>query len=166
VEALTVWTFATPQGAEAALPRIQRLAIEHEIVIADAAVVWWPPGSRKPSVRTLGSLVGPGMLWDGAWGVLLGLVFVVPIAGPVFGAAAGAFAGGLADFGVDDGFVKRTRDTVTAGTSALFAFSRESVARRISDELHDADPSVVRLSPEQARRLREALGEESRPSVA
>ena len=66
----------------------------------DAALVSWPPGQRKPSTTSLGSLTGPGDLWGGFWGVLLALVFLAPLAGPTFGAAAGAVAGSLADFGV------------------------------------------------------------------
>ena len=36
------------------------------------------------------------------------------------GAAAGALAGSLADYGIDDDFIKNVREKVTEGTSALF----------------------------------------------
>ena len=60
--------------------------------------------------------------------MLLGVIFLVPLAGPTFGAAAGAFAGTLADFGIDDGFVMRVRGDVTPGTSALFVMSSVGAA--------------------------------------
>jgi len=161
LDALTMWRFEGDSGAAAALPRLERLAAEGAIEVDDAALVAWPEPQRKPSLRPLGSLVGPGALWGGFWGVLLGLMFLVPIAGPTFGAAAGAFAGSLADFGVEDDLIKRVRDVVIPGTSALFVFSSGTVADTIMAELRE--PGVVLrydLAPEQTRRLRDALGEE------
>jgi len=162
VETLTVWTFEGPSGAEAALPRLERLAEEGVIHVDDAALVTWPEQSRKPSLRPLGGLVRPGTLWGGFWGVLLGLMFLVPIAGPAFGAAAGAFAGSLANFGVEDDLVKRVRDVVIPGTSALFVLSSSAVADTLGVELRELEVELLRcdLAPEQARRLRDALGEE------
>jgi uncharacterized membrane protein len=160
---LTVWTFEGPCGADEALPPLERLAEERLIVLEDAAIVAWPPGRRKPSTRTLGSLSGPGTLWGGFWGMLLALIFLVPLAGPTFGAAAGAFAGTLADFGIDDGFVKRVRDTVTPGTSALFVLSSGAAADGLESVMHASHVALVRvdLSGEDRDLLRQVLGEES-----
>jgi len=160
---LTVWAFDTVPGATAAVPRLQRLAAVGVIAVEDSALVAWPHGCRKPSTYTLGALSGPGTLWGGFWGVLLGLIFLVPLAGPTFGAAAGAFAGGLADFGVDDTFVKRVRDSVTPGMSALFVLSSGAVADALVVELEELVVVLIRsdLSEDHARCLREALGEES-----
>jgi uncharacterized membrane protein len=162
LDALTMWRFEGDSGAAAALPRLERLAAEGAIEVDDAALVAWPEPLRKPSLRPLGSLVGPGALWGGFWGVLLGLMFLVPIAGPTFGAAAGAFAGSLADFGVEDDLVKRVRDLVVPGTSALFILSSGTVADTLLAELRGPGVEVLRLdlAPEQARRLHAALGEE------
>jgi uncharacterized membrane protein len=160
---LTVWRFATPESAELALPRLQRLAETGVIDVEDAALVIWPPHYRKPRTRELGALSGPGQLWHGFWGVLLALIFLTPIAGPSFGAAAGAIAGTLADFGVEDDFVKRVRDAVTPGTSAVFVLGDRDSPQRIAEELDGELAAVIRadLSDEQTRHLREALGDES-----
>src|SRR6185503_1928608 len=101
--------------------------------------------------RELGALDGPGALWHGFWGVLLALIFLTPIAGPSFGAAAGAVAGTLADFGVGDDFVKRVRDAVTPGTSAVFVLGGRESPRRIAAELDGTPAAVIRadLSDEQ-----------------
>jgi uncharacterized membrane protein len=160
---LTVWVVDTVPGATAAIPRLERLAAVGVIAVEDSALVAWPRGRRKPSTRMLGALSGPGTLWGGFWGVLLGLIFLVPLAGPTFGAAAGAFAGGLADFGVDDAFVKRVRDAVTPGSSALFLLSSGAVADALVVELKDLGVVLIRsdLSEDHGRCLRETLGEES-----
>jgi uncharacterized membrane protein len=95
--------------------------------------------------------------------MLLGLIFLVPVAGPSFGAAAGAVAAGLEAFGVRDDFVKRVRDTVTPGTSALLCLLAGGGAERIEAELPPTRVRTIRseLTPEQQRRLRDALGDES-----
>jgi uncharacterized membrane protein len=158
---LTVCRFEGTRTAEETLPRLDRLAASGDIRINDAALVSWPRARRKPSTRALGSLDGPGEFWGGTWGVLLSLIFLVPIAGPRFGAAAGAIAGSLSDFGIDDDFIKRVRDLVTPGTSALFVFSSDVVADRLVGELSDVEVVRCDLSVEHERRLRSALGEES-----
>jgi uncharacterized membrane protein len=162
VNTLTVCRFGDPATAERALPPLRELADRGELVIDDAALVAWPRGARKPSTRSLGSLSGPGELWGGFWGVLLGLIFLVPLAGPVFGAAAAAFAGTLADFGIDDDYVLRVRELVTPGTSALFAIGDRESADRLVAAL-GGEPTILRctLTPEHERKLRSALGEET-----
>jgi uncharacterized membrane protein len=162
-DSLAVWRFGTPDGAEAVLERLERLARDGAVGVDDAALVTWPPRHRKPSMRELGDFAGPGTLWNGFWGVLLALIFIAPLAGPTFGAAAGAFAGTLADFGVQDDFVKRVRETVTPDTSALFVIGGGQAIDRVAVALADVDVALLRsdLSHEQTVHLREALGDES-----
>ena len=159
---LVVWRFAEPEGAAAALPQLERLVTAGEATVDDAALVSWPPGQRKPSTATLGSLRGPGRLWGGSWGVLLALIFLVPIAGPTFGAAAGAVAGSLADFGIADDFVKRVREDVGPGSSALFVVTTQASAQRLGEALRGVATATTlsALSPREEQRLRDALGEE------
>jgi uncharacterized membrane protein len=163
VVTLTVWRFDAPDGVDEVLPQLTLLTGNGGSKLDDAAAVTWPRGHRKPTVRSLGDLAGVGVLWGGAWGILLGLIFLVPIAGPAFGAAAGAFAGGLWALGIDDTFVKRVREVVVPGTSALFLLSTTAVADRLLAELGDVGAQVIRseLSPEHEHRLRAVFGEES-----
>jgi uncharacterized membrane protein len=163
VKALAVWRFAAPEAAEEALPRLEGLTRAGAANVDTAAMVWWPSGQRKPSVRDLGGLTHPGALWGGFWGVVLALIFLTPLAGPTFGAAAGAFAGSLSDFGVEDDFVRRVRDAVTPGTSAMFVIGSNDSVDAIAAELDHGGAELIRsaLSHEQAQHLVDALGEES-----
>ena len=158
---LTVWGFPAPEGADLALGDVRGLVSDGYASIDDAALISWPPGRRTPATRELGSITGPGHLWGGFWGMLLSLIFLTPLAGPAFGAAAGALAGSLEDLGVADDFVKRIRDSVTPGTSAIFVLSGRGAANEVAARL--AGPGVVmlrsELSPEQAEHLREALAD-------
>jgi uncharacterized membrane protein len=164
---LAVWRFAGPQAAEDTLPRLEALARDGAAEVDAAALVWWPAAQRKPSIRDLGGLTHPGALWGGFWGVVLALIFLTPLAGPTFGAAAGAFAGSLSDFGVEDDFVRCVRDRVTPGTSAVFAIGGRASVDAIEATLdHDGVELIMSmLSYDQARHLRDALGEESVPRV-
>lgn len=167
MHALTIWRFEGPDAAAMVLPGLaERVAAGH-VEVADVALVSWPPGNRKPSTRSLGALTGPGALWGGFWGMLMGLVFLTPIAGPTFGAAAGAVAGTLSDFGVEDDFLKRAREVVTPGTSALFVLSSDRGVDQITAALAGREVSMLRtdLTHEQARQLYAALGEESASRV-
>jgi uncharacterized membrane protein len=168
MDTLTVWCFATPDAADAALPLMVDTVAEGRADVDDAALVSWPPGRRKPSARALGGLTRPGRLWGGFWGLLLGLIFLTPLAGPTFGAAAGALAGSLSDFGVEDHFVRDVRVAVTPGSSAVFAVSTATSAERLARALATLDVQTLstRLSPEQEQRLRYALGEESAQGAA
>ena len=120
VEMISVWRFGHVRGADEALGLLEG--------VDDAALVWWPADQRMPSTRHLGA----SDLW---WGVLLGMVFLVPRAGPAFGAAAGAVAGGLADFGLGDDFILRLREAVTPGTSAVFVVSDRVTTDRLELQL-------------------------------
>ena len=156
MDTLTVWTFPTAEGADRAVDRLRSLAEEGRITVDDAAVVSWPATRRKPKVHELGSLTGPGALWGGFWGLLLGLIFLVPLAGLAFGAGAGAVAGGLVDVGIDDAFIKRIRAEVAPGTSAAFILSHGATADTVAEALRDLDLNLLRsnLSAAEEARLR------------
>ncbi len=155
VDTISVWRFDHPDGAEGTLGRLERLAAEGVAIVDDAALVSWPAGRRMPSTRELGAIVGPGALWSGSWGVLLGVVFLAPLAGPTLGAAAGAVTGALADFGLGDDFILQVREAVTAGTSAVFVVCGRATADRLASEL---GAPVIRAELLQALRYALAAG--------
>jgi uncharacterized membrane protein len=47
------------------------------------------------------------------------------------GAAMGALAGKFNDYGIDDNFIKQTREIVTEGTSALFLLTSGAVQDKV-----------------------------------
>ena len=51
--AVTVLKFATPEGAQDALARIQDLQKQHLIKLHDAAIVSWPEGKKGPKTKQL-----------------------------------------------------------------------------------------------------------------
>jgi len=158
---LSVWCFPDPDAVERLVCHLDDAAWDGRVKIDDAALVSWPSGRRTPATRELGSITGPGALWGGFWGMLLGLIFLTPLAGPTFGAAAGAVAGSLSEFGVEDDFVKRVREHVTPGTSAIFVLSTRFSAQRVAEAFDGFDVAVLRseLSVEEEQHLRDALSD-------
>ena len=160
----TVWKFDSPDGAENVLSTLEQLQKEELIQVHDAAVVTYPEGARKPKTKQLNSLVGSGALGGAFWGLLFGLIFFIPLLGMAIGAATGALAGSLTDVGIDDSFIKRVREEITPGTSALFLMTSDAVQDKVREELapYTAGAELIHtnLSNEQEQQLRHAFSEE------
>jgi uncharacterized membrane protein len=156
---LTAWKFSTPQGADIALERLQKLDSQQLINVQDAAVVSWEVGRKKPKTRELHDTKKAGALGGGFWGLLFGLIFFVPILGLAIGAATGALFGSLADVGISNAFIDSVREKVTPGTSALFLLSSDAVMDRVQNEFAGTEAELIstNLSAEQEAKLREAF---------
>lgn len=158
---LSVMKFDTPDGAEKMLDILERAQKQALIVVSDAAVVTWPQGAKKPKTRQLHNLAGAGALDGAFWGLLFGLIFFMPFLGAAIGAGIGALTGSMVDVGIDDDFIKKSRDQITEGTSALFLLSSDAVVDRIVPEVHAAGlhPQLIstNLSTEEETKLREAF---------
>jgi len=159
---LTVWKFPKAEGADEAVRTLERLQGEELIKVHDAAVVTWPQDKKKPRTRQLHNLAGAGALGGAFWGLLFGLIFFVPFFGLAIGAAAGALGGAMTDVGIDDDFIKRVREQVTPGTSALFALTSDAVLDKVRDAFAGQEPELLEtnLSGEEESRLREAFAED------
>jgi uncharacterized membrane protein len=158
----TVWKFPTADGAEGALGKLEELQRQELIKVADAAIVTWPEGKKKPKTRQLQSTVRAGALTGAFWGMLFGLLFLVPLFGAAIGAASGALAGSLADVGIDDSFIKQAREKITPGTSALFVMTTDAVQDRVLEAFKGTDMELMHtnLSDEQEAKLREAFADD------
>jgi uncharacterized membrane protein len=157
---LTVVKFATPEGAEEALSLMGRLQQQNLVRLQDAAVVTWPQGDKKPKTRQLHNLTGAAALNGSFWGLLFGLIFFVPLLGAAVGAAIGALQGSLIDVGISDSFIKRVRNEVTEGTSALYMLTSDAVRDRIAEEFKALPPYELiasNLSAEEEARLVEVF---------
>ncbi len=156
---LTVWKFPDADGADAAVDTLRSLEKQQLINLLDGATVSWAPSAKRPKTRQLHSLTGSGAMGGMFWGMLLGLIFFVPLLGMAIGAAAGAAGGAMADVGIDDEFIKRVREEVTPGTSALFAMTSDAVLDKVHDAFagHRAELVQTNLSSDQEQELREVF---------
>jgi uncharacterized membrane protein len=161
VATLTVWKFDDAGAAERAVATLESLAKQQMINLQDAATVSWPAGAKKPKTRQLRSMTAAGALGGSFWGLLFGLIFFVPLLGLAVGAAMGALGGSMSDIGIDDDFIKRARDEITPGTSALFLMSSDAVIDKVRDAFQGQRAELVstNLSNDQERNLREVFSE-------
>jgi len=159
---LTVLKFTTPEGAGQMLEKIQSLQKMELIKLQDAAIVTWPVGKKSPKTKQLANMAGIGAMQGAFWGMLFGLIFFVPFFGLAIGAAMGALSGKMADYGIDDNFIKQTREKVTEGTSALFLMTSGAVQDKVLAELKGYDFELIasNLTKEQEEQLMAAFGEE------
>jgi uncharacterized membrane protein len=156
---LTALKFSTPAGAEQMLDRLLSLQKVELITIHDAAMVSWPVGKKKPKTEKLARLAGKGALQGAFWGMLFGLIFFVPVLGLAVGAVMG---NKMADYGIDNNFIKQTREKVTEGTSALFLLTSDAVQDKVIDALEGYDFELIssNLTKEQEEQLMAAFAEE------
>src|SRR5438552_12379238 len=96
--------FPSEQKAEEVREKVLGLQKEYLIELEDAVVVVKDAQGRI-KLNQLMNLTAAGALSGGFWGSLIGLVFLMPVAGAALGAAAGALSGKLADVGINDKFM-------------------------------------------------------------
>jgi uncharacterized membrane protein len=123
------------------------------------------PGLKAAKARKrkqLVSMAGVGAFQGAFWGMLFGLIFLVPFFGMAIGAAMGALSGSFADYGIDDGFIKKIREKITEGKSALFLMTKDEVLDKVSEEMKSFDFEIIatNLTKEQEERLIAAFSEE------
>jgi len=162
VATLTALKFSTSDGAGQMLEKIKQLQKMELIKLQDAAIVTWPQGKDKPKTKQLVDMAGMGAMQGAFWGMLFGLIFFVPFFGLAIGAAMGALGGKMADYGIDDNFIKQIREKVTEGTSALFLLTSDAVQDKVLDELKGFKFELIasNLTKEQEEQLIAAFGEE------
>ena len=161
MQTLSVWRFDTAAGADQAVGTLEDLAKQQLITVFDAATVSWAEGAKRPKTRQLHNLAGAGALGGAFWGLLFGLLFFVPLLGMAIGAAAGALSGSLTDVGINDEFIKKTREQITPGTSALFVMSADAVLEKVAAAFAGQKPELLstNLSDDQEKALRAAFAE-------
>lgn len=158
---LTVLEFESADGADEMARALGDLQRQRLVTLLDAAIVTWPQGAKKPRTHQLTNLAVTGAMGGAFWGLLFGLIFFVPLLGMAIGAGFGALSGAMRDVGVDDEFIKKLREDVTEGTSALFLLTRDEVPDKMAEELRARDLKfkivASNLTREQEDKLQEVF---------
>ena len=156
---LIVLAFSSEGGAKEALGVLSQLQKQELIKLSDAATVV-RKADGKVKVKQAVDLVGAGALGGAFWGMLIGLIFLVPWLGLAIGAISGAIAGRFSDIGIDDKFIKEVGTTIEPGHSALFLLVERMTEDRVLPELQKFHPTVLRtnLSTEDEEKLKAAFG--------
>ena len=113
---------------------LAKLQSQYLIEMEDAVVVTRDAKS-KVQLHQAVSLTAAGAVSGGFWGMLIGMLFLNPLAGLAIGAGSGALSGKLSDIGINDQFMKDLGATLTEGTSALFVLVRKSTPDKVLEAL-------------------------------
>jgi uncharacterized membrane protein len=163
---LVVFDFDGIHTADEVLNKLRSLQKEYLIDLEDACVVEREKGGKihiKQAVNLTALGASSGGLRGAMWGMLVGLLFMNPLAGmavgAIAGAGAGALSGSLADYGIRDDFIKKLAETIPEGSSALFVLFRSVTEDKVFPEIEPYKPRVLKtsLSNEAEARLRAAL---------
>ena len=161
--------FDSEQKAEEVREKVLAMQKEYLIELGDAVVAVKDVNGRI-KLNQLINTTATGAISGAFWGTLIGLIFLNPLLGMGIGAASGALGGKLTDVGINDDFIKQTRQKITPGTSALFLYTGRVVQDRVIDEFKKlpGNPELLQsnLSNEQEAKLREAFGEEAEEAQA
>ena len=102
------------------------------------------------------------------WGRLIGALFLNPILGIALAAASGALGGALADYGINDAFMKELSANFQPGKAALFVLIQDKTADKVLKEIRDAGGVVLKTSLDDSKEklLRDALAKASATEAA
>jgi uncharacterized membrane protein len=159
---LVVLGFDDEAQAKSFGEKLGQMVKERILTLDDAAMVSLD-AKGKPNVEHGKKLVGAGAMGGAFWGMLFGLLFLMPLAGMAIGAAWGALMGKFGDIGVDKQFLQEVGDSIKPGEAAWFLLVREATPDKVLEEAKGTKARVLRtnLTNEQEENLRRAFSGES-----
>jgi uncharacterized membrane protein len=101
-----------------------------------------------------------GAVSGALWGMLIGWIFLMPVAGAAVGAASGALGGPLVDVGINDQEMKtQANEALKPGGAGLFLLIRKMTTDKVLEDLKGVGGTVIRTSFDHAKEnaLKEAL---------
>lgn len=165
---LVVADFDGTDTADEVLTKLRAMQKEHLIDLEDACVVIRDADGKvqiKQAVNLTRLGAASGMSTGMMVGALAGLLLLNPLAGMAMGGLAGAgmgaLSGSLADYGINDDFIRELGNTIPEGSSALFLLIRRATADKVIPEVKPYNPRILKtsMSDEAEERLRRALVE-------
>ncbi len=158
-------TFPSEEKAEQVRQKLLDLQKEYLVELSDAVIaVKQPNGHVK--LNQLFHPTAAGAVSGTFWGALIGMIFLMPLAGAAIGAASGALGGALADVGIEDQFMKDAAQSLQAGNAALFLLIRKMTTDKVLAALQGEGGTVTRASFDESKEaaLRQALAGGASPS--
>jgi uncharacterized membrane protein len=147
------------------LEKLKDLSVRHLISLEDAVYVT-KNTEGKVKLHHSADLTGEGAVFGAFWGLLIGLIFFMPLGGMIIGAIAGAIGGRLADFGIDDNFARSLSKEMTPGSSAIFMLVQKVTADKVAPELAKYGGKIMYTSlSKKAEAKLQAMVEEAKESA-
>ena len=142
---LVVIAFPTEAKAEEVRQKLLAMQKEYLLELGDA-VIAVKDAEGRIKLNQLINTTAAGAVGGTFWGALIGLIFLMPLAGAALGAASGALGGALSDVGINDKFMKETAAAIKPGTAALFVLVRKVTADKVLEGLKGEGGTVIKTS--------------------
>lgn len=155
---LVAIVYPTLEKAEAVRTELLELQKEYLISLGDA-VIATKTDDGKIKLHQLMNTTAMGAASGSFWGLLVGMIFLMPVVGVVIGAASGALGGLLADFGINDKFMKDLSESIQPGNAVLFVLIKSMTGDKVLDHMRGTGGVVLKTSLDHAKEeaLREAI---------
>src|SRR5277367_1463522 len=155
---LVVIAFPSEAKAEEVRDKLLEMQKEYLIELGDAVIAVKQPNG-KVKLNQLFHPTAAGAVSGTFWGMLIGWLFLMPVAGAALGAAGGALGGAMTDLGINDRFMKEVGQTLQSGNAALFVLIRKLTADKVLVALQGEGGTVLRTSFDHTKEeaLRQAL---------
>ena len=131
--------------AEAAQARVLQLQKDFVIDLSGLAVVRVDDDGKK-HIDTPGSIVGVSATSGALWGMIIGLLFLVPGVGLLVGGAWGALAGLAGKAGINRSLRERVDGLLTPGKSALVVMAKELTEDKFAAAMAEFGGTVLKTS--------------------
>lgn len=142
---LVVIGFPTEAKAEEVRQKLLAMQKEYLIELGDAVIAVKDAQGRIKLNQQINTTAA-GAVSGAFWGTLIGLIFLMPLAGAAVGAASGALGGALTDVGLNDKWMKDTAAAIQPGTAALFVLVRKVTADKVLEGLKGEGGKVMKTS--------------------
>jgi uncharacterized membrane protein len=140
-----VIAFSNEAKAEEVRQKLLAMQKEYLIELGDAVIAVKDADGRVKLNQLLNTTTA-GAVSGTFWGSLIGLIFLMPLAGAAIGAASGAIGGALTDIGINDRWMKDVAAAIQPGTAALFLLIRKVTADKVLEGLRGEGGTVMRTS--------------------
>jgi uncharacterized membrane protein len=137
--------FPTEKKAEEVRQKLLGMQKEYLIELGDA-VIAVKDAKGRVKLNQLINTTAAGAVSGTFWGTLIGLIFLMPLAGAAIGAASGAIGGALTDAGLNDKWMKEAAAAIKPGEAALFLLVRKVTGDKVLEGLKGEGGRVMRTS--------------------
>ncbi|RBP13842.1 putative membrane protein [Roseiarcus fermentans] len=143
--------FDSEHKAEEVREKVLGLQKDYLIEVEDAVIAVRDANGRVKLNQILHPAAG-GAVSGAFWGMLVGWLFMMPLAGAAVGAAGGALGGSMADPGInDDDMRAQANAALKPGTAGLFLLIRKMTTDKVLDDLKGVGGTVIRTSFDNAK---------------
>lgn len=131
--------------ATQAYNEVQQLQKDFVVQLSGLAVVQ-VDDEGKSHVETPGKIVGVSAASGALWGMIIGLLFLVPFVGLALGGALGALMGKMGKSGIDDEFRSQVQEMLKPGTAAVVVMASKITEDKFADAMKQYGGTLLKTS--------------------